>query len=57
MHAAVSYGHVTVLQYLLAAGGSLEIRDIDGDLPLHYCEDLTMFQFLLSLGANPTEVN
>ena len=57
MHAAVGWGHVEVLQYLLSAGGSLAIRDGDGNLPLHHCEGLLMFQFLVSLGADLKEVN
>ena len=57
MHAAVGYGHIEMLQYLLSVGGSLDIRDADGNLPLHHCENLTMFQFLMSLGVDPKTTN
>lgn len=56
-HAAVSYGHATLIEYLLDNGANIHIRDIDGDTPLLMCEDPDIFELLLQHGANPTDTN
>jgi ankyrin repeat protein len=56
-HAAVSYGHTELIQFLLSSGANPNLRDFDGDTPLHFCEDPEVAEFLLSHGADPTVVN
>jgi ankyrin repeat protein len=53
-HAAASYGHLDVLSWLLAHGGDINIRDADGDTPLHHCDAAPAAQFLLAHGADAT---
>lgn len=54
IHAAASYGHVELLKTLVNEySGDVNIRDEDGDTPLHHCEDLTTAKFLIEeLGAD-----
>ena len=52
MHAAASYNHVELIQFLISRGGNVNIQDPDGDTPLHVCENVSMAQALISLGAN-----
>ncbi|SCU89123.1 LADA_0E13806g1_1 [Lachancea dasiensis] len=42
IHAAAAYGHLELLRKLCSSpyNGSINIRDNDGDTPLHHCEDL-----------------
>jgi ankyrin repeat protein len=39
------------------AGANVNGRDLDGDTPLHICEDPEVAEFLLANGANETLVN
>ncbi|CAM9022840.1 unnamed protein product [Wickerhamomyces anomalus] len=71
IHAAVSYGHVELLKYLIQQGGDINTQDTEGDAPLHHVEDLQVakllkeddefpevVQYLRSLNHdNPTENN
>jgi uncharacterized protein len=43
-----------VLSWLLAHGGDINIRDSDGDTPLHHCDAAPAAQFLLAHGADAT---
>ena len=57
IHAATSYGHLEVIQYLLNEGASIHTTDPDGDTPLHVCEDERVARYLISLGADPSFCN
>jgi hypothetical protein len=52
MHAASSYGHLDVLNYLLSVGGDVNLGDMDGDTPLHACESVECAARLLEAHAN-----
>ncbi|TFK72911.1 ankyrin [Pluteus cervinus] len=51
MHAAASYGHLHVLDYLIAHGGDVNITDDDGDTPLYTVETVETAQYLVEHGA------
>uniref|UniRef100_A0A6U4KKI1 Uncharacterized protein n=1 Tax=Phaeomonas parva TaxID=124430 RepID=A0A6U4KKI1_9STRA len=51
LHAAASYGHVELAQWLLAQGAAAGLADGDGDTPLHYCESAAVAELLLAAGA------
>ncbi|KFA56551.1 hypothetical protein S40293_01035 [Stachybotrys chartarum IBT 40293] len=54
--ANTSYSGIQALKMLLAAGGNIEARDLDGKTPLlHACkfESSSAIRFLLASGANP----
>lgn len=54
IHAAVSYGHLDLLDYLLSKGGDINIQDTEGDSPLHHAEDVQVAKYLVEkLSANP----
>lgn len=53
-HAAASYGHDEILRLLIDAGGDVNVRDADGDTPLHACEFVRCAKTLLDHGADPT---
>lgn len=57
IHAAVSYSHIDVIQLLLSAGANPNLRDPDGDCPLHVVETPEVADILLSNGADPTLLN
>mmetsp|Transcript_4127 Transcript_4127/g.4833 ORF Transcript_4127/g.4833 Transcript_4127/m.4833 type:complete len:153 (-) Transcript_4127:714-1172(-) len=57
MHAAASYNHQELIQMLLSAGASLDVRDTDGDTLLHHCDEPRSAEYLLSLGCNPATTN
>jgi uncharacterized protein len=58
MHAAVSYGHMDLLQYLVeVARANIRLRDMDGDEPIHVCEEPRIFEYLVEHGADPTAKN
>ena len=40
-----------------AAGANINIRDLDGDSPLHICESPQVAEFLLANGADEQAVN
>jgi ankyrin repeat protein len=56
-HAAVSYGHTELIQFLMSSGANPNLRDFDGDTPLHFCEEPEVADFLISHGADPSAVN
>lgn len=47
IHAAVSYGHIELLRYLISQGGNINITDNDGDTPLHSVESLIVARVLI----------
>ncbi|KZT56932.1 ankyrin [Calocera cornea HHB12733] len=51
MHAAASYGHLHVLEYLISQGGDVNVLDEDGDSPLYTVEDVQTAQYLVEKGA------
>ena len=58
LHAAASYGHHELLQYLIARPGvNLNCGDEDGDTPLHVVEDVESCRMLLAAGADPSKRN
>lgn len=48
LHAAASYGHLDLLQYLVNKGGDINIQDNEGDTPLHHVEDLNVAKSLIT---------
>ena len=58
IHAAVSYGHMNLLQFLVEEqGANVRLKDGDGDEPIMFCETPEIFEYLVSHGADPTVVN
>ncbi|KAJ2615063.1 hypothetical protein H4S08_001420 [Coemansia sp. RSA 1365] len=57
LHAAASWKHIEILQYLIRNGGDVNIVDSDGDTPLHICEDRECAALLLAQGADPETRN
>lgn len=58
MHAAASYAHIDVLDWLISnAGGDVNVTDEDGDTPLFTVESVAMAQALVERGANPQHRN
>lgn len=51
MHAAASYGHLHVLEYLISKGGDVNITDDDGDTPLYTVENIDTARYLVEHGA------
>jgi uncharacterized protein len=51
-HAAASYGHVDLVDYLVQKGADLQLRDADGDTPLLVAEDIAVLQKLISHGGD-----
>lgn len=51
MHAAASYGHLHVLEYLISQGGDVNITDEDGDTPLYAVENVETARYLVEHGA------
>lgn len=47
IHAAASYGHTDLLQYLISVGGDINVQDTEGDTPLHHVEDLATARFIV----------
>ncbi|TDL19957.1 ankyrin [Rickenella mellea] len=52
MHAAASYGHINILEYLISKGGDVNVTDSDGDTPLYTVESLEIARYLVDRGAN-----
>lgn len=48
MHAAASYGHCELLDYLVSVGGNVNITDEEGDTPLHVIEDVKTAKHLVN---------
>ncbi|KAJ2832617.1 hypothetical protein GGI24_001166 [Coemansia furcata] len=57
LHAAASWKHPKLLEFLIKNGGDVNITDNDGDTPLHICEDPECARLLLDNGANPEAEN
>ncbi|KZO91590.1 ankyrin [Calocera viscosa TUFC12733] len=51
MHAAASYGHLHILDYLISQGGDVNVLDEDGDSPLYTVEDVQTARYLVEKGA------
>ncbi|TBU49844.1 ankyrin [Dichomitus squalens] len=51
MHAAASYGHLNILEYLISQGGDVNVTDEDGDTPLYVVENVETARFLVERGA------
>ncbi|KAI0049762.1 hypothetical protein FA95DRAFT_1556459 [Auriscalpium vulgare] len=56
-HAAASYGHLHVLDFLISRGGDVNVADSDGDTPLYTVENLQTAQFLVDHGALVNRAN
>lgn len=52
IHAAAEYAHLDLLKYLIDHGGDVNVKDSDGDTPLHACEQVSVAEKLVELGAN-----
>jgi ankyrin repeat protein len=57
MHAAASYAHIELLEYLVSAGGDINLADEDGDTPLFTVETVRAAQWLVEHGANAAHMN
>jgi hypothetical protein len=57
MHAAASYAHLELLEYLISIGGDINLRDADGDSPLYVVESVEMARWMIERGADPTIKN
>ncbi|KAF9266608.1 ankyrin [Marasmius fiardii PR-910] len=57
MHAAASYGHLHILEYLISKGGNVNVTDSDGDTPLYTAENVETARFLVDHGATIDLVN
>lgn len=52
-HAAASYAHTEIIEFLVKeAGAIVDIRDNDGDTPLLFVEKPEIYELLISLGAD-----
>ena len=51
-HAAASYGCMDVVELLLSTGANVNIKDSDGDTPLHFCEKPDIAQLLMLAGGD-----
>lgn len=58
IHAAASWGHIEILNYLiLEKGGDINIVDGDGETPLFLVESAQMARIIVGLGGNPGKRN
>lgn len=57
MHAAASYGHLHVLDYLVSKGGNVNVTDADGDTPLYVVENIETARYLIQHGAVTNRCN
>lgn len=59
VHAAAAYGHIALLRKLCSQyNGDINVRDSDGDTPLHHCEDANTAKVIVEeLGADITLTN
>lgn len=51
MHAAASYGHLELLEYLISKGGDINVTDEDGDTPLYTVESVQVAKWMVEHGA------
>lgn len=57
IHAAASYGHIHILEYLISKGGDTNIKDDDDETPLFVVESTAVARWLIEHGADATCVN
>ncbi|KAI0649256.1 ankyrin [Trametes meyenii] len=57
MHAAASYGHLDILEYLVSRGGDVNVTDNDGDTPLYVVESIETARWLVEHGATVNRQN
>ncbi|KAI0671613.1 ankyrin [Trametes maxima] len=57
MHAAASYGHLDILEYLISRGGDVNVTDNDGDTPLYVVESIETARWLVEHGATVNRQN
>lgn len=57
MHAAASYAHLPILEFLVSAGGDVNLADEDGDTPLYVTESVPAAEWLVSHGADAAHKN
>lgn len=57
MHAAASYAHLELLEYLISVGGDINLRDDDGDTPLYVVESVDAARWLVEHGADASITN
>ncbi|KAI9061046.1 ankyrin [Trametes sanguinea] len=57
MHAAASYGHINILEYLVSRGGDVNVTDNDGDTPLYVVENVETARWLVEHGATVNRQN
>lgn len=59
IHAAAAYGHVDLLRKLCKDyGGDINVKDSDGDTPLHHCEDANTAKVIIEeLNGDATLTN
>ena len=51
-HAAASYDHLELLEYLISIGGDINISDDDGETPIFTVESLEMARWMVDHGAD-----
>ncbi|KZS92393.1 ankyrin [Sistotremastrum niveocremeum HHB9708] len=51
MHAAASYGHIDILEYLVSRGGDVNITDEDGETPIYTVESVEVAHWLIDHNA------
>ncbi|KAJ9090922.1 hypothetical protein QFC19_009348 [Naganishia cerealis] len=51
MHAAASYAHLDLLEYLISKGGDINHPDSDGETPLFTVESVQVAQWMIERGA------
>jgi hypothetical protein len=56
-HAAASYGHLDIIEYLISHGGNIDVEDFDGDTPLFVVETPEVAKFLIEKGADASHRN
>ena len=57
LHAAASYGHIDILEFLVLHGGDVNIADEDGDTPLYVVESIDTAKWLVQHGATIERAN
>lgn len=56
-HAAASYHHYSLLEYLLSVGGDINLPDDEGETPLFTVENVEAAKWLIEHGADPARTN